>query len=93
MRSTECHSSFCSRNTSRRDVFSDHMQTYAKEFVSRYARLSSLLEVDLLLAQQAARQVYRTLVDLLGSIYIRSELKSSTTSRYCNNTINVISLV
>jgi len=39
------------------DVFSDHMQTYANEFVSRYARLSSLLEIDLLLAQQAARQV------------------------------------
>ena len=38
-------------------AFSDHMQTYASEFVSRYARLSSLLEVDLLLAQQATRQV------------------------------------
>jgi len=40
-----------------RDVFSDHMQTYANEFVSRYARLSSILEIDLLLAQQATRQV------------------------------------
>jgi len=34
-----------------------HMRTYQFDFISRYSRLSSILEIDLHLAQQAFRQV------------------------------------
>ena len=34
-----------------------HMRTYKPEFISRYSRLSSILEMDMNLAQQALREV------------------------------------
>ena len=35
-----------------------HLKTYQRDLISRYSRLSSILELDLNLAQQAVREVH-----------------------------------
>ena len=42
-----------------------HMCTYQSRFISRYSRLSSILEMDIILAQQMQREVKIALLSVL----------------------------
>ena len=47
-----------------------HMCTYQSKFISRYSRLSSILEMDIILAQQMQREVSQNLfLSILRTIH------------------------
>ena len=47
-----------------------HMCTYQSKFISRYSRLSSILEMDIILAQQMQREVSHELfLSILRTIH------------------------
>ena len=55
-----------------------HMCTYQSKFISRYSRLSSILEMDIILAQQMQREVSKTVLSIILNLPLSSLIQQTT---------------